>query len=621
MSERSYRVWLLGFGAVAALPLILCGFPYPAHDAVLHVGWSHQFSAEFWAGCLYPRWLAGISHGFGSPTFFYYPPMPYWASSLFTPLAAVFGGQGADWRALGWASAVGVILSGQTAFFCFRNLTSPERALAAALAYMIAPYHLAIDLLQRAAYPEFWAFAWMPLALGGLIGLAKNRRWSWETTVCGLALLYLTHLPTTLTFMPFVLLFALSQGARSFVKACTAIAAACGVAAVFLLSALTMEWAVNLRRHPFPYKLTFFFPNMDIRAPLYSMDGFNERLLWIFLLLAAIWLLCLVTGLARGVRFKVPVRRGVSPHFFRSEGREVAEKGAGLTPAPLRWKTGRDRMVWLGLGLVALVMMLPVSNFVYKLIPVFQWIQFSWRFLAPATLVFCVLILVFWPGMDSSAVGWVAHATALNAMAVMGLYMAAIQYSRTCLALPAMEAARQLPAAANRDDVFEYRPRQADLAAARQRMGDSRAKVVEGKAEVAVLEWRSRLIRLRVRSAAPARIVLRQFFYPGWSVRTADGHAISVRPEAKTGLVLFEAPPGRQVLTVRLAAGLAERTGWALTLLSLAGCVVKWAVCRRRRARRDLQWPAGEPAPGEATTGLAPCAPGAAERNEKERSL
>jgi hypothetical protein len=35
-----------------------------------------------------------------------------------------------------------------------------------------------------------------------------------------------------------------------------------------------------------------------------------------------------------GVRLKVSVRRGVSPHFFRGEGREVAEKGAGLTPAP-----------------------------------------------------------------------------------------------------------------------------------------------------------------------------------------------------------------------------------------------------------------------------------------------
>ncbi len=285
--------------------------------------------------------------------------MPYWASSLFTPLAVAFGGQAADWRALGWASGVGVMLSCQTAFFCFRALTSPDRAFAAAPAYMIAPYHLAVDLLQRAAYPELWAFAWMPLAPGGLIGLAKHPPRAWEITVCGLALLYMMHLPTTLTFMPFVVLFALSQGTRVFAEACSAIAAACGVAAVFLVPMLTTEWAVKLRRHPFPYKLTFFFPNLNILALLYSMDCFNERLLWIFLLLAATWLLCLVTGLARR----------------------------------LTWKTGRDQVVWLGLGFVALVMMLPISNFVYKVIPVFQWIQFSRRFLAPATLV-------FWPGID-----------------------------------------------------------------------------------------------------------------------------------------------------------------------------------------------------------------------------
>jgi hypothetical protein len=41
-----------------------------------------------------------------------------------------------------------------------------------------------------------------------------------------------------------------------------------------------------------------------------------------------------VTGRAPRVRLKVSVRRGASPQFFRGEGMEVAEKGAGLTPAP-----------------------------------------------------------------------------------------------------------------------------------------------------------------------------------------------------------------------------------------------------------------------------------------------
>jgi hypothetical protein len=436
MRDCRYRILLLCLGTVACLPLILHGFPYPAHDAGIHLRWAHQFSAEFWSGILYPRWLAGISFGFGSAAFFYYPPMPYWASSLFTPLAAGLGVQGADWRALGWASALGLILSGQTAFFCFRgvqlkvpggagvsphffrgnearsggkrcrtdpDVTSPERAFFLALVYMIAPYHLAIDLLERAAYPEFWAFVWMPLALGGLIGLAKNRRWSWGMTVFGLAMLYMTHLPATLIFMPFVLIFAFSQGRRTFAKTCGAVAVACGVAAVFLVPALTTEGAVNLRQHPFPYRLTFFFPSLNtsallrsmggvgvsphlfrgngggvaekgagltptpanLRAPLFSMDPFNERLLVVLLLFGLIWLGALGSILTPSAGM---------------EGK-VAQKGAGPTPTPwlgrcgsalarrVTWATGRDRVIWLGLGLIALVMMLPVSNFVYKLIP------------------------------------------------------------------------------------------------------------------------------------------------------------------------------------------------------------------------------------------------------------
>jgi hypothetical protein len=119
MSYRRYRILLLGLGVVAGLPLILCGFPHPAHGARLHLRWSHQFSAEFWSGILYPRRLAAVNYGCGSAAFFYYPPMPYWASSLFTPLTAGLGVHGADWRALGWASALGLVLSGQTAFCCF----------------------------------------------------------------------------------------------------------------------------------------------------------------------------------------------------------------------------------------------------------------------------------------------------------------------------------------------------------------------------------------------------------------------------------------------------------------------------------------------------------------------
>jgi hypothetical protein len=184
----------------------------------------------------------------------------------------------------------------------------------------------------------------------------------------GLALLYMTHLPRALTFMPFVLPLALSQRLGVFVHACAAVAAACGVAAVLLIQALTTEPAVGLRQHSFPYHMSIFFPNPGTREPLFSRDAFNQRQILIFALLPRTCHLC------RAFRRTLLV---VVAHW--------------LTAA-----TDRDQMLRLGLGFIALVMMLPVSNFVCRLIPVFQGIRFSRRLLAPATLILCILAIFLW---------------------------------------------------------------------------------------------------------------------------------------------------------------------------------------------------------------------------------
>lgn len=546
--DWQFRLILAGLGGVAALPLLLYGFTFHAHDTVCHLRWAHHFSAGFWSGTVYPRWLPDINFGCGSPSFFYYPPAPYWAASLFTPLA------GTDWQALGWASALGLILSGQAAYGCFRALAPSAPAFLVAALYLIAPYHLAIDLVERGAYAEFWAFVWMPLALGGLIRLTKDEPWAWEKLVFGLALLFMTHLPTTLTFMLFVLLFALSRGVRLYARACGAIVAACALAAVFLVPALTTQGYTNLRRNPFPYELTFFFPTLDLRAPLYSMDPFNQRLLWIFCGLAAVWLLCYALAL---------VDR-------------------------LTWGTGRMRLTWLALGLIVMLMMLPVSNLVYRLIPVFQWIQFSWRFLAPATLVFCVLLIVFWPGPRSSRLRWAAHGIAIAALMFSGWLMAAVQYERAGL-LPSARSGQDAHST-NLDarDANEYLPRQADLAAAREQMGESRARILQGAGEVSVLEWQARRIRLRVEAAGSAEVVVRQFYYPGWTGTTAGGQPLGVEPDPKTGLIRLRVPEGERTVALRLVAGPAEKAGWAITLLTIVG-LAAGPLFKLRRARRCVQ--------------------------------
>ncbi len=53
------------------------------HDLFHHLLSGHYFARQLWQGELYPRWLMAMNGGFGSPTFFFYPPLPYYVSALF----------------------------------------------------------------------------------------------------------------------------------------------------------------------------------------------------------------------------------------------------------------------------------------------------------------------------------------------------------------------------------------------------------------------------------------------------------------------------------------------------------------------------------------------------------
>ena len=70
-------------GLILTLPALFYGI-FDAPDLIpYHLKWSKHFAEQFWQGDLYPRWLMDMNAGLGSPTFFFYPPIPYYFNSLF----------------------------------------------------------------------------------------------------------------------------------------------------------------------------------------------------------------------------------------------------------------------------------------------------------------------------------------------------------------------------------------------------------------------------------------------------------------------------------------------------------------------------------------------------------
>src|SRR5215210_690138 len=128
------------------------------HDMVQHLAVMQDFNKVLKSGNLYPRWLPDYNNGYGGPWMNYYPPGFYYIASL---VNLVFN----DWiYTLFAASILGLAASGFAFYLLAREFYSRFASLAAALVYMLLPYHV-INLYWQGAMPQLFGFIFLPLVL------------------------------------------------------------------------------------------------------------------------------------------------------------------------------------------------------------------------------------------------------------------------------------------------------------------------------------------------------------------------------------------------------------------------------------------------------------------------
>ena len=131
-----------------SLMLMAPAFWWGAGGADLHAQslWVRHFSRQFWQGEYYPRWLAGMFAGEGSPVFFYYPPLTYFFSALFSRLEPLdaFG-----YYPMAACALLAVMASGVTFYIWAVEETGDSgAAMTGSLLYIAAPNHLAVNFYQ-----------------------------------------------------------------------------------------------------------------------------------------------------------------------------------------------------------------------------------------------------------------------------------------------------------------------------------------------------------------------------------------------------------------------------------------------------------------------------------------
>lgn len=564
------------------------------HDTLTHLQWHHHFAKQFWAGELYPRWLAGMNAGYGSPAFFFYAPLPYMITSLLRPLVP---GDPIGLRVLGASAALALIASGIACFAWLVRRNGVRAALIGAAVYMLLPYHLVVDFYDRAAFAELWAFVWLPLVMLGAERIARGERRGVATFALAEAGLIATHLPAALLFapVPFIVLAlealagrdsAPSDPERHFTPrpalALTFARLAAGALLGAALSAAYLLPALASRRHVLlaeSQDAARYFAN-NFLFDFGRTQPYGDYL----------GRLALVTALTAG---------------FVAAAFVVARRDRDL-------RARRESTSWLAIACGATLMMLPVARPLWNALPPLQAIQFPWRFHTVVCVAGAALaaraVCAF---ARESRVARVAAVSAVSLAAVFATL--ALAAERAALQTAAKTDIRLL--AASTEIGFEgrqFRPRWASLAPfttrplaeLMERAGT--AELARGEGSLVIARHGSRRMKLTVDLATLSTIVIQHFYYPGWIARTAPGGLSLPATPSPDGLISLDVPRGRYEIALRLEASASEKTG---AIASAAAAIVTLALLARPRSRPAPTATSRAASAGSAAAGQGAAAP------------
>ncbi len=343
VASKSHLAAAVGVVLLAVLPVLVLGFPR-GHDFAFHVIWLEAFQKQIAAGDLYPRWLFDTNAGLGSPAFFFYGPLSYYLSSL---LIFITGGVFSTAWILGWSAIAATFLSFTFAYRWLQGWAPPSAALLGAAFYTLTPYHVLIDLYNRGAFGEYWAFVWPPLVLWATDRMfASTSLVSASAVAATYALMCLAHAPTLVLFSPFLLAYVLWRAWRKWWLAgevLASISLGAGVAAIFLLPALTEQSNIAkemLQGDFFDYRNWFLFVSWT-----HPWSLMPDRWSWIVAMTVGASLAWFLAGRGRGDS------AGAATFFLTSSGTLLVMMSWASAPVwailptlqavqfPVRWVT------------------------------------------------------------------------------------------------------------------------------------------------------------------------------------------------------------------------------------------------------------------------------------------
>ena len=516
----------------AEVPFIHFGTP-SGHDVEFHLYSWLEVVSQWKHGVAYPRWAALAHFAYGEPRFVFYPPASWALGGI---ISTIFP----------WAIAspvyifVALMLAGCSMFALARRWFNRRDAMFAAVLYAVNPYHLVI-VYWRSAFAELLASCLVPLLVLLVWRAVEGERRVLAPLGMLLAAAWLTNAPAAVMIHYSLALLALFFAWRR--KSISILLIAAG--AVFLGACLSafylfpaiyeQKWveianAVSAGSRPADNFLFIHTTDPD-------HDAFNRTISW----LAALEIGVILVAAA-------------SAKFWRDQRRE-------------RWIA---LAMW---GTACALLMLPISLFLWNILPKLQFMQFPWRWLLCLSMIFTLFVTLGFHRWWQRAIVCV-----LSLLCIIGAWRY-IQPPWWDTAADLREMQDNVLTGAGYEGTDEYTPLAADPSAIEK---DARKVTVPGPAHAAidVLHWGAESRIFTVQISAADHVALRLFRYPAWRVEV-NGKEVQTTAREGTGQTLVPLSAGMNRVEVNFVRTWDRSVGGWVSLLTALG-ITLWFFSRKR---------------------------------------
>jgi hypothetical protein len=503
-------------------------------DILFYATAINSFSAQFWSGDLYPRWLTDINGGLGAPVFLFYGPLSYYLASLLAWLAP-FDPHGFGRLALMLHGAL--VAAGCTSYFWLRRDFPEAQAQRGALIYACFPF-IPFILYLIFGMATLWAVALLPLLLLAARNLGAAGRCGIVKLSMAYGLLALTHLPTTLAFslVPLAYAVASSEKGRRFhaLSAATASALLGALLAAFYL----LPAAAN---KPFIASERFLEGKLNYANAFHDPGNYYSILL--------------IGGLLAALFLEIP----------RSRWREL------VVP---------QTRFWLGALAIILYLVTPLSMPLWQALPFMAYLQYPGRFLVAAIPVSLWLYISWLPYARNQFLHVWLTGIILVLMAFYSFnsfFFHSDRPVRRVLAHSLNVAPEYITSWMKKEGIAPLTLDDALLAM-------PQARFVSGSGKAEITGWQSRRIDLRATVTSPtATLALKRFYFPGWKTGMPG-----VTVEPRQSLLAVTLPRGRHELTLEVPYFAGERQGLTISGLALLVWAALFISCLRTSRRANI---------------------------------